>query len=482
MPDIRPVGYVIGLIVAVLGLTMAVPFVADTLAGNGNAQAFLEAGLISVLIGGLTAVACQNGAGQSLSVRQAFLLTIGIWLTVPLFAALPLEIGAPNVRLIDAYFEAVSGITTTGASVFLDVEALPVGVNLWRAMLNWLGGLGIAFIAMIFLPLMRVGGMQFFRTEGFDTFGKVLPRATDIARDLFWVYAALTGICVAVYSATGMPAFEALAHGLATISTGGFSPRASSFSEYPPAVDYAAAFFMIAGSLPYIRYVQLVRGSARPLWRDPQIRAYLLWIASAVLAVSLWRTLTSADPTEEVFRLSLFNLVSIMSSTGFSAGDFASWGSFGMIVAMWIGVIGACSGSSAAGLSVFRVQLMLAAVKAEIRKIHLKSRIAPVKYAGRTVDADTMDALILYLGAFILSFGVIVVLIVECGIDFESAIFAAWTSIGNIGYGYGPMLAETGTFANFPDAVKLLMILAMLMGRLSLLAVFVVMLPRFWRA
>jgi trk system potassium uptake protein len=375
----------------------------------------------------------------------------------------------------------VSGITTTGASVFVGVDDLPAGVTLWRGMLNWLGGLGIAFIAMIFLPVMRVGGMQFFRTEGFDTFGKVLPRAQDIAVQLFFVYVGLTLACMALYAALGMEVFEAIQHALATIATGGFSPRAASFEGYSGAIHYAAALFMVLGSLPYIRYVQLVRGSATPLWRDPQVRGYLGWIATAVAAVTLWRVFTGDEGTEQVFRTALFNLISVMSSTGFGMGRFAEWGGFAIIVAMWIGIIGACSGSSAAGLSVFRVQIMLSALVAHVRRIHAPHRIAPVRYAGRAVDSDTMDAIVLYLGAYILTFGVGAAVIVQSGVDMESAIFAAWTSIGNIGYGYGPRVAATGTFIDFPDVAKIVMILNMLMGRLSLLAVFVILLPRFWR-
>lgn len=482
MVDLRPVGYVLGLVIAALGLTMLIPFATDLWLATGNAHAFGEAAVLSVISGGLTATACQNRAGRSLSMRQAFLLTVGIWLMVPFFSALPFVIGKPDVAPIDAYFEAVSGITTTGASVFVDVDVLPAGVNLWRGMLNWLGGLGIAFIAMIFLPVMRVGGMQFFRTEGFDTFGKILPRATDIARDLFFVYAGLTILCMESYSLLGMPVFEAVTHGFATIATGGFSPRAASFAGYSAPIEYASVIFMILGSLPYIRYVQLVRGTARPLFRDAQVRAYLGWIAVAVLSVTLWRVATSDQSVEPAFREALFNLVSIMSSTGFGTGSFPSWGGYAIMVALWLGIIGACSGSSAAGLSVFRVQVLLNGLMAEIRRIHSSSRIVPLRYDRRTVDRDTLDAITLYLGAFILTFGVVAVLILDTGVDIESAIFASWTSIGNIGYGYGPLVAPTGTFIDFPDPAKLLMILAMIMGRLSLLSIFVVALPRFWRA
>ena len=481
MVDLRPVGFVIGLIVAVLGSTMMIPFAVDLAYGDGNADAFGEAALISVLSGAALSLSCQNRAGRSLSVRQAFLLTVGIWFVVPWFGALPFVIGKPDVPFIDAYFEAVSGITTTGASVFVAIDDLPAGVSVWRAMLNWFGGLGIAFIAMIFLPVLRVGGMQFFRTEGFDTFGKVLPRATDIARQLFYVYAGLSILCFVTYALLGMPVFEAATHALATIATGGFSPRAASFEGYSSALEYAAALFMVLCSLPYIRYVQLVWDSSRPLRTDPQVRAYLSWVGASVLTVAMWRVATSDQEIEPAFRETLFNLISIMSSTGFGTGDFASWGAFALIVGMWLGVIGACSGSSAAGLSVFRVQIMLGALGSAIRRIHAPNRVAPVRYAGRTVDNDTMDAIVLYLGAYILCFGFFVIGIDLSGVDFVSSIFAAWTTIGNIGYSYGPMVTPTGTFVDFPDTAKLMMIVAMIMGRLSLLSVLVLVLPQFWR-
>jgi trk system potassium uptake protein TrkH len=267
---------------------------------------------------------------------------------------------------------------------------------------------------------------------------------------------------------------------MASIATGGFSPRDASFTPYTGANEYAGALFMILGSLPYIRYVQLVTGSARPLWRDRQVRAYLSWLMASVLAVTAWRVIATGAEIEPTFRECLFNLTSVMSSTGFFSGDFAVWGSFSMVVALVIGIIGACSSSSAAGLTVFRVQITIAAIGAQLRLIASPSRVAPIKYDGRTVDAGTLNGVIMYVGAYILLLGTMSVAMTLVGVDTESALFAAWTTLGNIGYGYGPMVARTGTFIEFPDPAKWLMILAMMMGRLALLAVFVVMLPRFW--
>lgn len=482
MIDIRPIIYVVGRILVVLAILMLAPAIIDHRAGLPNGIDFLQSAILTGGLGVLLSIATTNALGQGLSVRQAYLLTVAIWAVIPVFGGLPLMLGAPHLSFTDAYFEAASGFTTTGSTVIVGLDALPPGANLWRGMLNSFGGLGIAFVAMIFLPVMRVGGMQYFKTEGFDTFGKALPRATDIARQLVIVYFGLTVACAATYRALGMDELSAVVNGMATIATGGFSNSDMSFAKYPGAMEYAGALFMILGSLPYIRYVQLVNGQARPLWRDSQVRAYLRWIAYAVGSVTLWRVLTSDMALEDAFREALFNLVSIMSSTGFFSGSFASWGGYMLVVAFVIGVIGACSGSSAAGLSVFRVQVAGSALSAAVRQIAMPSRVIPVKYDGRNVEEDVINGLILFISGYILLLGVLSVALTLMGVDMYSAVWAIWTSIGNIGYGFGPLVARTGTFVDFPDAAIWVMSLAMILGRLGLLAILVVLLPRFWRA
>jgi trk system potassium uptake protein len=481
MVDFRPVAYVIGRILIVLAILMLAPAIIDWRAGLANGYDFLACAALTGVVGAGLTLSTGNALGHGLDTRQAYLLTAGIWALVPFFGALPFWIGAPGLSLQNAYFEAVSGITTTGATVIFGLEDLPAGMNLWRGMLNWLGGLGIAFIAMIFLPLMRVGGMQFFRTEGFDTFGKALPRATDIARQLLFVYSALTLACIATYSAIGMSTLDAVVGGFATIATGGFFPADVSFTKYTGAGEYAGALFMILGSLPYIRYVQLVNGSATPLWQDSQVRAYLRWLGYAVLSVTVWRVWSTGDPVEPIFREALFNLTSIMSSTGFFSGSFPVWGGYMLVVAFVIGVVGACSGSSAAGLSVFRVQLVLAVMKREIRRIGNPSAVDPIRYDGRPVEEDVLNALILFVSSFILILGVMSVGMTLMGVDTVSALFAVWTSLGNIGYGFGPLVERTGTFIDFPPGAIAIMTLCMILGRLGLLAILVMVLPSFWR-
>ncbi|PZX53570.1 trk system potassium uptake protein TrkH [Cereibacter changlensis] len=482
MLDLRPVGFVVGLLVVVMGVSMMVPAAVDLALADPNGWDVLEAAILTLLAGSMVTLACANGVKGQLNLRQAFVLTFALWLALSFFGAMPFLFGAPRLGLTDALFESVSGITTTGSTVIVGLDGMPAGMNLWRGMMNWLGGLGIAFIAMIFLPVMRVGGMQFFRTEGFDTMGKVLPRATDIAWALLQVYVGLTAVCGLTYLALGMSVLDATVNAMATIATGGFSPADASFGKYPGAAEYAGALFMFLGSLPYIRFAQMVNGAPTALWRDAQLRALTRWLAYAVAMVVLWRLMTSDQAAEQVFREALFNVTSIFTGTGFFSGSFGGWGGFAMLVAFSVGMIGGCSGSSSGALSVFRVQVLFAAIVAQVRQIAAPHRVTAVRYDGRRVEDDVMNALILYVTSYVLTIGVLSVLMTLTGVDTLSALFGIWTSLGNIGYGYGPLVAPTGTFIDFPEAAKWLMIVAMLMGRLALLAVFVLVLPRFWRA
>ena len=481
MIDLRPIAYVVGRILIVFAILMLAPAVIDYRAGLQNGLDFLQCAILTGSLGGLLALSTSNALVPALDTRQAYILTVTIWIIVPLFAALPFYFGAPELSLSDAYFEAVSGITGTGSTVIVGLDALPVGTHLWRGLLNWLGGLGIAFVAMIFLPLMRVGGMQYFRTEGFDTFGKAMPRATDIAKQLLAIYAGLTAICAAVYSAVGMSTVDAIVHAMATISTGGFSTSDQAFSKYSGAGEYAGVAFMILGSLPFLRYVQLVTGAPLALWRDVQVRGFLRFLLVGVAAVTLWRVLSSSTSVEPAFRETLFNLTAILSGTGFYGRDFLGWGGFAMIVAFVMGVIGGCSGSASGALSVFRVQVSMAALRAHIRLIGTPNRISLVKYGGRTVDTDVVNSLMLFITSFVLILGLFTVAMSLTGVDPVSALFGVWASLGNIGYHFAPTEAATGTIQDFPEAARWILIFAMLLGRLGLLAMLVLVLPRFWR-
>ena len=480
MPDLRPVGYIIGLLTAFLGVCMLVPMGADLLAGDPNGWSFLASALITALSGVVVALACAGGAGRGLTLRQSFLLATGTWVALPAFGMLPFMLGAPGVGVTDALFEAMSGMTTTGTTVFVGLEDLPPGVLLWRSILQWLGGLGIVIVALIFLPVMRVGGMQHFRSEGFDTLGKVLPRALDISRGLVQVYVGLTAICALAYVSLGMGGFDALNHAMTTIATGGFSTSDDSFAQFGTGAQYAAVLFMILSGLPFVRFVQLAGGSFAPLWRDVQVRAYVRWASYAVGAVFLYR-LWHEGGGEQTLRESAFNVVSLMSGTGYGTGDVAAWGSFPLLVVIVAGLIGACTASTGCSLKVFRYLVLFEAIKTQLRRIHSPNRVIPVRLGGRSLDEDVINSVIALFALFLFSFGLTAVLLSLTGLEMRTAITAAWTAICNIGPAFGPEVGPTGAVDGFPTPAKWIMIFAMLLGRLELISVLVLLLPRFWR-
>jgi trk system potassium uptake protein TrkH len=481
MIDPRPVAYVIGLLVAAMGVFMLFPMALDYASGDPHWQAFFRSSVICVVVGGATAIASSNRATQGLTLQQIFLLTTGVWVAMPAFGALPLMLGAPGLSITDAFFEAVSGMTTTGTTVIVGLDALPLGTNLWRGILQWLGGLGIVIVAMLFLPVMKVGGMQFFRTEGFDTLGKVLPRAIDISSALIQVYVWMTVACAVTYFGLGMTGFEAVVHALTTVSTGGFSTSDRSFGLFQGATEYAAVVFMLLGSLPFIRFVQLAQGSARPLFHDLQVRAYFRWNLYAVLAIVAYESITHAIPFEVVLRETAFNVVSTFSGTGYSSVDLSLWGPFPFVILIIVGLIGGCTSSTGCSIKVFRYLILFEAIKVQIKRLNNPSSVNPLRYDGRKVDPTVVDSVIVFFTLFILTFGLLAVALGLAGLEFKTAVTAAWTAVANIGPVFGPEVGPTGAVHDFPELAKWLMIAGMLVGRLELLSVYVLFMARFWR-
>lgn len=481
MLDLRPIGYVIGLLVAVLGLTMLIPLACDLYYGTGHWPVFFESAIVTAATGGLLAISSANAVPARLTLQQTFLLASGVWVVLPLFGAIPFLLGATDARPVDAVFEAMSGLTTTGSTVFVGLDGLPEGLLLWRSMLQWFGGIGIIVVAMVFLPELRVGGMQIFRSEAFDTGGKVLPRAAQIAARISAAYVGLTLACHLSYVAVGMSGFEALNHALTTMSTGGFSTYDASFGRFQGPAEYLAAVFMVLASLPFVRYVQLMAGSAQPILRDAQVRAFLWTILVLVGAITAFRIIANDDHAEHAFREALFNVTSVMTGTGYASVDYQLWGAFPVVLFFFLGLIGGCAGSTCCSVKIFRYQLLIAAIRAQVRRIHTPNGVFTPRYDGRPVTEDVISSVMAFFVVFILSLGVFSVLLSMTGLDFVTAVSGAATAIANIGPGLGPIIGPAGNFATLNDPAKWVLTVAMFLGRLELLVVMVVFLPRFWR-
>jgi trk system potassium uptake protein TrkH len=482
MIDLRPVAHPIGKIVVVLGAGMAIPMLVDFWHGDPHWRVFLQCGLLTIVIGLLTAVATR-GNYVSLSIQQAFLLTSGLWAILPVFGALPFMLGDPNGNFTDAYFESMSGFTTTGTTAFPQLDQLAKGTHLWRAILHWAGGLGIVVVAMVFLPLMKVGGMQFFRSEGFDTLGKILPRAAEIASEMTRLYLILTAACIIAYMLLGMNGYDAAVQALGTISTGGFSNYDASFGAFLGPLEYVSCVFMILASIPFIRMVQAMRGNFTPLWQDTQIRAYLRWIFYACFIIVLYRLIFMGEkaPIEEVVRETIFNTVSTFSGTGFVSTNMLEWGHLPFAILIVCGLIGGCTGSTGCSVKVFRYLVLIQAVKAQIRRMYSPHRIYPLRYEGRPLEKDVINSVMAFFTLFMLSFGLLIVGLSLVGLHPRTALTSAWTAIANIGPAWGPEVSANGSVVDYPTSAKWMMIFGMYIGRLELVSVFVLFMPRFWR-
>lgn len=480
--DMRPVGYVIGLLVAVLGAAMLLPLLVDLAEGRGHWPVFLQSAAITLFGGIAIALACANGVREGLTIQQTFLLTTSVWVALPLFGAIPFMLGDTDARVVDAVFEAMSGMTTTGATVFSGLDDLPKGLLIWRAILQWLGGIGIIVVAMVFLPELRVGGMQIFKSESFDTLGKILPRAGQIATQISGLYVAFTLICTMVYLFFGMNVFDATAHAMTTISTGGFSNYDASFGAFSGPLEYIAGIFMILAALPFVRYVQLINGNPMALHRDPQVRGFVMTI---IVLIALLTLLLDADvhlDHEQAIREAFFNVTSIISGTGYASVDYMQWGSFAVALFFFMGLIGGCAGSTACSIKVFRYQLLFASIRAQLRRIRSPHGIFTPRYDGRPVTEEVLASVMAFFMFFILTLGLVAVALSMTGLDFVTSVSGAAAALANIGPGLGDIIGPAGNFSSLNDTAKWILTVAMLLGRLELMVVYVIFTVKFWRA
>lgn len=482
MFDTRPAAYVIGLLVTALGITMVVPMAMELYDQNGQWWVFALSGLITGVIGGTVALACANSATGALNIQQTFLLTTVVWVVLPVFGAIPFVVGATDARIVDAFFEAMSGMTTTGSTVLSGLDDLPRGLLLWRAMMQWFGGIGIVVVAMAFLPVLRVGGMQIFKSEAFDTFGKVLPRAAEIASRISVIYVGLTVACFLAYEVSGLSTYDAVYHALTTISTGGFSNYDASFGAHKGAPEYVASVFMILAALPFVRYVQIVGGSVRPFFQDTQVRGVAVTYAVIVVVLLVNLHLTENFGGEEEVREALFNVASILTGTGFASVDYQLWGGFPIALFFMIGLVGGSAGSTSCSVKVFRYQILFSTIATQIRRIHSPNGVFSPRFMGRPVSDDIIGSVMAFFMLFFASLAVLSVALAMTGLDMITAVSGAATALANIGPGLGPEIGPSGNFAGLNDTAKWLLSAGMLVGRLELMAVFVLFTRNFWRS
>jgi trk system potassium uptake protein TrkH len=481
MIDFRPILFILGILLTTLAVGMCLPALADLISGRGDWLVFAASAGVNAFIG-ITMILTTRTAPGNLSMRQAFLLTAMSWVVIAVFGALPFTFANLQLSFTDAVFEAMSGITTTGATVMTNLNDAPPSILLWRALLQWFGGIGIIVMAVAILPQLQVGGMQLFRMESSDKSEKAMPRIAQVASAIGITYVGLTGLCAALYWASGMPGFEAFAHAMTTIATGGFSTRDASIGFFNnAAIDWVAVIFMILGSLPFVLYLQAVRGNMTPLLQDTQVRCFLFLAFSAVALMVTWQTLINGVPFGEAARYVTFNAVSIMTGTGYSSTDFGLWGSFPVALFFFLMFVGGCAGSTTCGLKVFRLQVLYATTQAQIGKLLQPHGVFLPQFNRKPIPESVSASVMSFFFFYVMSFGALAIGLGWMGLDFLTAVSGAASAIANVGPGLGPIIGPGGTYESLPDAAKWLLSFGMLLGRLELFTVLILFTPAFWR-
>jgi len=482
MPDLRPVLYVTGMMIAALGVIMFIPMLVDWLYGDESWQAFGVAGFVTTLFGGVMTLT-NYAPNARFRARGAFLLTTTSWIGLSIFAAFPLMLSSIGLGFTDALFEAVSGITTTGSTVMTGLDDAPKGVLLWRAILQWIGGVGIIVTAMAILPMLNVGGMQLFRLESSDMGDKILPNAAELAKAIGLIYLGLTVLCAIGYLAVGMKGFDAIAHAMTTIATGGYSTSDASLGGFmDDGADLVGIAFMLAGALPFGIYLLAVRGKIKPAIFDPQVRGFFLIIALFIAVMTTYLWINSIQTGSNALRLTAFNVISIVTGTGYATADYNAWGSFAVAAFFTFMFVGGCAGSTACSIKIFRYQVAFEAMRAFLFKMPRQHAVAPMRYGGKPLPETVVFSVMGFFFLFFTCFAVSAILLSLLGLDSITAWSGAASSIANVGPGLGDIIGPTGTYQSLPDAAKWVLMIGMLIGRLEIVTALVLLTPSFWRA
>jgi len=480
LTDSRPILFIIGILMSTLALAMCLPAAADGAVHNPDWRVFALSSAFTLLIGVMLMITARSPS-RGLNQRQAFVLTTLSWTAIPAFAALPFAFSELNLTYTDAFFEAMSGITTTGSTVLIGLDFAPPGILLWRALLQWLGGIGIIAMAIAILPMLQVGGMQIFRTESSDKSDKVIPRAAQLITFIGFIYLGFTLVCALAYWLVGMTGFEAVAHAMTTIATGGFSTSDQSIGRFAsPGVDAIATLFMLLGSLPFVLYLRALRGNPGALWRDSQVRWFLAIVVLTTIAMTVYLCVKVDLSIGKALQFASFNVVSIITGTGYATTDFGLWGSFPITVFLFLMVIGGCAGSTTCGIKIFRFQVLYATAVTQVRHLLEPHGVFLAYYNGKPIGESVSESVMSFFFLYAASFAVIAVGLGLIGLDFVTAMSGAATAISNVGPGLGDVIGPAGTFVSLPDSAKWLLSLGMLMGRLELFTVLVLMAPAFW--
>ena len=478
MSNYKTVFFTLGILQMVLGLFMFIPIILQFVYSEIDSS-FFGASIVTIIFGTLFFLSNLDHDKQ-LTLQQAFLLTALSWLSIAIFGSLPFIFSDLNFSFTNAFFESMSGITTTGSTIISNLNEMPKSILLWRAILQWLGGIGIIIMAITLMPIMNVGGMQLFKISNNDSSEKILPKSKEIALRLIYIYTALTLLCGLTYKIFGMSYFDSLTHSMTTIATGGFSNYNESIGFFNSvSIEISAMIFIILGSLPFIAYIKFLSGNKKILFDDAQIRSFFKIIIFSVAILTIY--LAISNSAELNLRSIFFNIISILTGTGYVNAEFDTWGSFTLILFLGLMFIGGCAGSTTCGVKIFRIQILYLFISNQLKKIIYPKGVFVLKYDQNPIDNKFISSVISFIYMYLVIFFVLTALLSLTGLDFVTSISGAATSISNVGPGLGSIIGPNGDFSSLPNISKWILTLGMILGRLELFAILVLFLPSFWR-
>ncbi len=478
MSNYKTLFFTLGILQIILGIFMLIPVIVQFFYKEIDSS-FFGASIVTIIFGILFFLSNLDH-DKKLNLQQAFLLTALSWISIAIFGSLPFIFSDIEFSFTNAFFESMSGITTTGSTIISNLESMPKGILLWRAILQWLGGIGIIVMAITLMPIMNVGGMQLFKISNNDSSEKILPKSKEIALRLIYIYSGLTALCAISYKILGMNFFDSLTHSMTTIATGGFSNYNESigfFNSLP--IEISAMVFIILGSLPFIAYIKFLSGDKKIFFSDIQVKTFLKVILFSVIIITIY--LISDNSQKVDLRSILFNVISILTGTGYVNAQFDNWGSFPLILFLGLMFIGGCAGSTTCGIKIFRIQILYSFISNQLKKIIFPKGIFILKYNQNPVDDKFVASIISFIYMYLVIFFIISALLSLTGLDFITSISGAATSISNVGPGLGSIIGPNGNFSSLPDVSKWILSLGMILGRLELFAILVLFLPSFWK-
>ena len=480
MSNYKTVFFTLGLLQIILGLSMIIPILIQILYDETD-SGFIGSGIISIIFGMLFYLSNLDH-DKKINIQQAFVLTALSWLSIAIFGSLPFIFSDINLSVTDAFFESMSGITTTGSTIINNLDDSPKGILFWRAMLQWLGGIGIIVMAITLMPIMNVGGMQLFKISSNDKNEKILPKTKEISIRLIYIYLSLTFTCSVIYKLCGMSFFDSFTHAMTTIATGGFSNYNESIGYFNNFyIELTSIIFILSGSIPFLAYLKFINGDRNILFSDTQIKSFFKIILFSIAILFFYLAIVNRSFTDISLMSVSFNVISILTGTGYVTENFSNWGNFPLLFFLILMFIGGCAGSTTCGIKIFRVQILYQFFSNQIKKIVFPHGIFNTKYEKQNIDEKFMSSVITFIYLYILIFFISTSLLSLTGLDFVTSISAAATSISNVGPGLGDLIGPNGNFSSLSDYSKWILSLTMILGRLELFAILVLFLPSFWR-